>query len=189
MYYGTACRALRNGYLTGPALDDRCGVAAVILAAEQLAKADDLPCNVTVYLSGQEERGGRGAKLGALNECPDYAIAVDVTFGMAQGESPKECMELGKGPAIGISPVLSYEMSQALIETAKNKMIPYQLEIMPGATGTDADALALAPFGCEAATVSIPLRYMHTPVEVIAADDVLKTAELLTEYAKECGRE
>ena len=188
VYYGTECKKLQNQYLTGPALDDRCGAAAVILAAERLCGAGDLPCNVTILLSGQEERGGRGAKLGAANEHPDFAIAVDVTFGMAQGESPKECMELGKGPAIGISPVLSYEMSHDLTAAAERAKIPYQLEIMTGTTGTDADALALAPNGCAAATVSIPLRYMHTPVEVIMLDDVTKTAHLLAEYAKECGR-
>ncbi len=188
VYYATSCKKMQHDIITGPALDDRCGVAAVLLAAEQLAQEPELPCSVTVYFSGQEERGGRGAKLAALNEQPDYAIAVDVTFGMAHGEDPKECMTLQKGPAIGISPVLSREMSDKLIAAAKRAEIPYQIEVMPGQTGTDADSLALAPGGCETATVSIPLRYMHTPVEVIALSDVEKTAQLLTEYAKECGR-
>jgi len=188
VYYATTCKQLQHDYMTGSALDDRCGVAAVLLAAEQLAQEPELPCNVTVYFSGQEERSGRGAKLAALNEQPDYAIAVDVTFGMAHGEDQKECMTLKKGPAIGISPVLSAEMSRHLIRTAERAGIPYQIEVMPGSTGTDADSLALSPGGCEAATVSIPLRYMHTPVEVIALSDVEKTAQLLTEYAKECGR-
>lgn len=187
--YGTECRMLQNDYMTGSALDDRCGVAAVILAAEQIAQTPALPCNVTVVLSGQEERSGRGAKIAAATEHADYAIAVDVTFGMAQGESPQECMELHKGPAVGISPVLSYEMSQALIRTAERADIPYQLEIMSGMTGTDADSLAMAPEGCAAATVSIPLRNMHTPVEVISLYDIEETAHLLAEYAKECGAE
>lgn len=188
VYYANTCKKLQGDRMTGAALDDRCGVAAVLLAAEALAKEPDLPCNVTVCLSGQEERGGRGAKLAAYNETPDYAIAVDVTFGMAQGESPKECKTLGGGPAIGISPVLSLELSQQLTAAAERAKIPYQLEIMTQSTGTDADALALAPNGCAAATVSIPLRYMHTPVEVIAISDVTETARLLTEFAKECGR-
>ncbi|MBQ8922295.1 MAG: M20/M25/M40 family metallo-hydrolase [Oscillospiraceae bacterium] len=188
VYYAATCKKLQNDYMTGSALDDRCGVAAVLLAAEQLAGEPDLPCNVTVYFSGQEERSGRGAKLAAVNEQPDYAIAVDVTFGMAHGEDPKECMTLKKGPAVGISSVLSAEMSRHLMQTAERAGIPYQTEVMPGTTGTDADSLALSPGGCEAATVSIPLRYMHTPVEVIAVSDVEQTAQLLTEYAKECGR-
>ncbi len=187
VYYDTACKKLLGSRMTGSALDDRCCAAAVIMAAEQISKKQNLPCNVTVVLSGQEERGGRGAKLAAANEHPDYAIAVDVTFGLAHGEDPAECYALGKGPAIGISPVLSAELSAALTETAEAAGIPYQTEVMPGTTGTDADALALAPSGCAAGTVSVPLRYMHTPVEVIDVTDVEQTAALLAAYAERCG--
>ena len=186
--YAADCKRLLGDYMTGPALDDRCGVAALILAAEQLSGVSGLPCNVTFVLSGQEERGGRGARLAAANEHPDYAVAVDVTFGMAHGESPEECMLLGGGPAIGISPVLSRALSDALTAAAEHAEIPYQHEIMSGTTGTDADALALSPGGCAAGTVSIPLRYMHTPVEVIRISDVEQTALLLAAFAKECGR-
>ena len=189
VYYGTTCKKLQNQRMTGSALDDRCCVAALLMTAEMLASAENLPCNVTFVLSGQEERSGRGARLAAANEPADYAIAVDVTFGMAHGEDPHECMELGKGPAIGISPVLSQELSEALIAAAKHADIAYQLEIMNGSTGTDADSLALAPAGCRAGTVSVPLRNMHTPVEVIDISDVEKTAQLLAEFAKECGAE
>lgn len=187
VYYGTKCKKLQNGLLTGSALDDRCGVAALILTAEMLA-GKKLPCNVTFVFSGQEERGGRGAKLAALNERADYSIAVDVTFGMAHGESPEECMELGKGPAVGISPVLSEELSALLTDTAERKKIPCQLEIMTGKTGTDADSLAITATGSAAGTVSIPLRYMHTPVEVIDPADVVKTAELLAALAENIGK-
>ena len=188
VYFGTTCKPLQGTRMTGSALDDRCGVAALLMAAEILANTENLPCNVTIYCSGQEERSGRGAKLAAANERPDYAIAVDVTFGLAEGDSAKSCFPLGKGPAIGISPVLSDAMSDQLIQIAKRAEIPYQLEILPESTGTDADALTLSPGGCAAATVSIPLRYMHTPVEVIDITDVENTARLLAEYAKECGK-
>ena len=73
-------------------------------------------------------------------------------------------------------------------DTAKELKIPYQLEIMPESTGTDADALALAPNGSRAGTVSIPLRYMHTPVEVIDIRDVELSAQLLAAFAGRCGR-
>lgn len=187
VYYDTACKKLLGSRMTGSALDDRCCVAAVIMAAEQISKKQELPCNVTVVFSGQEERGGRGAKLAAMNEHPDYAIAVDVTFGLAHDDEPSECYVLGKGPAIGISSVLSAELSDALLETAASAGIPYQTEVMPGKTGTDADSLALAPSGCAAGTVSVPLRYMHTPVEVIDITDVEQTAALLAAYAERCG--
>ena len=187
VYYAESCRELQNGLITGPALDDRCGVAALILAAQQLAQTPDLPCDVTFVFSGQEERGGRGAKLAALNEPADAAIAVDVTFANAADDSD-DCYQLGGGPAIGVSPVLSEALSDMLLDAAERAGIPYQTEVMPGTTGTDADTLALASGGCAAGTVSIPERYMHTPVEVIAVSDVDRTAALLTEFAKEYGR-
>lgn len=189
VYYAATCKRLQGTRMTGSALDDRCGAAALILAAEQISKMENLPCNVTFAFVGQEERSGhRGAKRAAFAESPDYAIAVDVTFGMAHGEDPQETFPLGGGPAIGISAVLDPELSEALTDTAKDLKIPYQLEIMPESTGTDADALALAPQGSRAGTVSIPLRYMHTPVEVIDIRDVELTAQLLAAYAGRCGK-
>lgn len=185
--FAAKCRPLLGTRMTGSALDDRCGAASLILAAEQISRMENLPCNVIFAFAAQEERSGRGAKRAAFAERPDYAIAVDVTFGLAYGESEQETFALGGGPAIGISSVLDPEVSDALTHTAKNHHIPYQIEIMPEATGTDADALALAPNGCKAGTVSIPLRYMHTPVEVIDIRDVELTAQLLAAFAGRCG--
>lgn len=188
VYFAAAPRKLLGGRITAPALDNRCGVAAVLGAAEEIAKLpeDALPCAVTIVFSAQEERGSRGARLAAMQEKPDIAIAVDVTFAMSPGEKKYGCMELGKGPAIGISSVLDESLSQALICTAAAAGIPYQKEIMPGGTGTDADLLALAPGGAAAATVSVPLQYMHTPVEVVDCADVRQTAALLAAYAGRC---
>ena len=188
VYFATSCRKMQGTRMTGSALDDRCGAASLILAAEQISRMQDLPCNVTFAFVGQEERSGhRGAKRAAFAETPDYAIAVDVTFGLAHGEDPQETFPLGGGPAIGFSAVLDPGLSDALTDTAKAMKIPYQLEIMPESTGTDADALALAPQGSRAGTVSIPLRYMHTPVEVIDTKDVELTAQLLAAFAGRCG--
>lgn len=187
VYFDAPCRRLAGSRMTAPALDDRCGIAAVIAAAEQISRNPALSCNVILAFVNQEERSGhRGAKTAAFAERPDYAVAVDVTFGAAHGESPQETFPLGKGPAIGISAVLDPALSDALIAAAESEKIPYQLEIMPESTGTDADVLALAPAGCAAGTVSIPLRYMHTPVEVIDLDDVQQTAALLAAFAGRC---
>ena len=84
--------------------------------------------------------------------------------------------------------MLSKTLSDRLIACAETQNIPYQIEVMAGATGTDADSLALAPNGCAAGTLSIPLRYMHTPVEVIDLADVQSTVSLLERFAKEYGR-
>ena len=96
VYYSTVPKVLCGGMVTAPALDDRCGIAALIRTAEILSEQENLSCNVVFAFSGQEERSGRGAKLAAAICEPDYAIAVDVTFGMAHGEDPSECMTLGK---------------------------------------------------------------------------------------------
>ena len=189
VYFAATCRPMQGTRMTGSALDDRCGATALILAAEQISRTDDLPCNVTFAFSGQEERlGNRGARRAAFAESPDYAIAVDVTFGLAHGEDPQETFALGGGPAIGFSAVLDPALSDALTDTAKDLKIPYQLEIMPESTGTDADAIALAPKGVRTGTVSIPLRYMHTPAELIDIKDVELTAQLLAAFAGRCGR-
>lgn len=188
VYFAHQPMQLLHDRITAPALDNRCGVVAVLGAAEQIAALpkDALPCAVTVVFSAQEERGSRGARIAATEEQPDIAIAVDVTFAMSHGEKPYGCMTLGKGPAIGISSTLDEALSQALICTAVAVGIPYQKEIMPDGTGTDADLLALAPGGAAAATVSIPLQYMHTPVEIIDCGDVAQTAALLAAFAGRC---
>lgn len=176
------CRCLLGNRITGGALDDRCGVAAILYALE-LLKGSKTAYNVTVIFSTQEELGERGAKIGAYSLAPDIAIAVDVSFAYAEGEM-KKCGYLGKGAMIGISPCLSREISDKLINTAKSADLPYQLEIMNDMTSTNADQYSVARHGAKACTLSVPLRNMHTPVEVIDLKDVKYTAELLAEFIR-----
>jgi endoglucanase len=170
----------------GQALDDRCGMAA-ILHALQLVKGEKLPCAVAVLFSTQEEVGERGASIGAYTINPDIAIAVDVTFALGHGDDPVKCGKLGGGPMIGISPSLSRVVSNQLIAAAKENEIPWQPEVMAGTTGTNADQFSVTRGGIQACTVSIPLRYMHTPTEVIALSDVEQTGKLLAAYLRRCS--
>ena len=181
--FDVTCRDLIGSRITGGALDDRCGVASILYALE-LLKDSDLAYNVTVLFSTQEEVGERGAKIGAFEINPDIALAVDVSFAYAIGEEESKCGYLGKGPMIGISPSLSREISDELINTAKSADIPYQIEVMSGLTGTNADRFSVNRCGAKACTVSIPLRNMHTPVEVIDITDAEQTAKLLTAYIR-----
>ena len=181
--FDVTCRDLIGSRITGGALDDRCGVASILYALE-LLKDSDLAYNVTVLFSTQEEVGERGAKIGAFEITPDIALAVDVSFAYAIGEEESKCGYLGKGPMIGISPSLSREISDELINTAKSADIPYQIEVMSGLTGTNADRFSVNRCGAKACTVSIPLRNMHTPVEVIDLTDVEQTAKLLAAYIR-----
>lgn len=172
---------LLGSRISGKALDDRCGVAALIRALD-LLKGKALDVNVVLLLSSKEEIGEMGAKTGAFDIAPDMAIAVDVSFAYTMGEEREECGELGRGAMIGISPSLSRELSNALISCAKEKNIPYQLEIMSGKTGTNADEITVSRGGVKTVTVSIPEKYMHTPAEVIDLADVENTALLLAEF-------
>lgn len=182
--FDVKCRDLMGSRITGGALDDRCGVAAILRALE-LLKGQETAYNVTAVFSAQEELGERGAKIAAYEVAPDIAIAVDVSFAYANGENPESCGYLGKGPMIGISPSLSREVSDELLSIARASGIPYQTEVMSGMTSTNADRYSVSRCGAKTCTVSVPLRNMHTPVEVIDIGDVELTAKLLAEYIKE----
>ncbi len=179
--FDVSCHSLLGSRITGGALDDRCGVAAILRALE-LLEGKELKYNVTVIFSAQEELGERGAKIGAYSLNPDLAIAVDVSFAYANGENERKCGYLGEGAMIGISPCLSREISEKLIDAAKSANIPFQYEVMNDLTSTNADQYSVARNGAKACTVSIPLRNMHTPVEVIDLNDVENTAAILCRF-------
>lgn len=172
---------LINNRITGPALDDRCGVAAVIFALENLS---DYNCSFSVVFSTQEELGERGAMIAAFEINPDIAIAVDVSFAYCCGDKEYECGKMGEGPMIGVSPSLSGEISDKLMEICKKENIPFQKEVMNGLTSTNADRFSVNRCGCKACTVSIPLKYMHTPSEIIQIDDVENTGRLIATYLR-----
>ena len=161
--------------------DDRCSIAALMKTVESVY--DQLQrCTLIVQCSVQEEVGGSGAKTGAFRSDADLAIAVDVGFGSDPYCDKTETIDLGKGPSIGISPVLDRALTQELIKIAKENNIPYQHDVMSSRTGTNADQIQLSRGGVKTALLSIPLRSMHTPVEVIDTRDVDRTAELLTAF-------
>ena len=174
---------LEGSFVTSHALDNRAGCAVVILAADILENVDT-KYNVCVLLSVQEEVGERGAKTGAFTVDCDKAIVVDVSFGLTHGEDISDCGVCENGGMIGIAPSLSGEMSDELINIAKEKNIPYQIEVMSGKTGTNADAIGISKGGAKTVTLSVPLKHMHTPVEVVDMRDIENTARLIYEYIK-----
>lgn len=175
---------LQNKRLAGPALDDRIGCAAVIAAAEEIA-AEKPDCRVTVLLSSMEEVGGQGAETGGFTSQPDYAIAVDVSFGDGFGCAPEKTSPLGGGTMLGYAPTLNRDSTLKLKKLAEENNIPLQHEPMGGRTGTDADELATAGRGIKMALLSIPLRSMHTVAETIDPEDAANTARLMALAAKE----
>lgn len=181
--FDVKCHELCQYRFTGGAFDDRCGAAAILYALE-LLKDSETKYNVTVVFSAQEELGERGAKIAAFQTAPDMAIAVDVSFAYAEGENREKCGILGNGAMIGISPCLSTKMSEALIAAARSAEIPFQLEVMNGLTSTNADQYSVCRKGSEVCTVSIPIRNMHTPVEILELMDVKNTGLLLAEFLR-----
>ena len=174
---------LLNNNVSASALDDRAGCAAVIKAGELLANFKK--AKVVLCLSSQEEVGGSGAKTAANIIKPDYAIAVDVSFADTPLEPHECCTDLGKGPIIGFSPILSRDICNLMIAVAKKHEIPYQVETMGGRTGTDADSILIAHDGVKMGLISIPQRYMHTPCEVINIQDIENTALLMAKVVEE----
>lgn len=172
---------LLNGRISCPALDDRAGCAVIIRAAEIIMQAENAP-NLKLLFSAQEETGGTGAVTGSFGIDADECISVDVSFADAPDMPSKKCGKLDKGPMIGFSPVLSYEISRRLEAVAKEKEIPYQLELMSDSTGTNADHIALSRGGIKTGLVSIPLRNMHTAVEVVSVNDIENCAQLIAQY-------
>ncbi|MCI5578806.1 MAG: M20/M25/M40 family metallo-hydrolase [Oscillospiraceae bacterium] len=174
-------KELYGDMVSAPAIDDRSGVCAILSALEML-KGKDTVYNLVISFSTQEETGERGAKQTSFRFQPDKCIAVDVSFGRTPDSAPKESAELGSGVMIGFSPALDKDMSESLRKLAKQKNIPFTVEVMPDSTGTNADAMSVSGKGVKCCTLSFPIRYMHTPIETVNLKDVENTAKLICEY-------
>ena len=180
------CR-LGGNLVSGKALDDRAGVMALLLAAEKLHSAGELPVNVIFLLSAEEELGCRGAGIAAFKLMPNESIAVDVSYGLSPGVSAHKAGELGKGPIIGISPTLDDSITAHLTALCQKHDIPFQTEVMGGKTSTNADVISVTQSGIPTGLISIPLRNMHTPAETASLDDIEAVANLICAYAQSGG--
>ena len=180
---------LRDNRLAAPAMDNRTGVWS---AAEAFRRAVETGVDATVYAVStvQEEIGKGGARIVADRLQPDVAVAVDVTFAADSPDvEPNRHGEigLGSGPAIGRSGINHPVVADALRASASAIDLPIQFEALGGRTGTDADALFETAGGVPTGLVSVPSRYMHTPVEVVDLDDLDRTASLLASFADLAG--
>ncbi len=172
--------------VSATSLDDRAGVAAVLCCLD-LLKEETLSVNVAVLFSVQEELGMRGAAAAAFAIAPQVSVSVDVSFASSPVEQSTAVAKLGDGPMIGVSPSLNGDISRRLVSLAKTNEIPFQYEGMGGSTGTNADKIGLVRGGVKTALISVPLRYMHTPVETADVTDIENTARLMAAFVKEGG--
>jgi putative aminopeptidase FrvX len=163
-------------------LDDRASVAALDHCL-QILQSRIHKWDVVAVASVQEEVGLKGAMTSGYQENPDLAIAMDVGFASEPGGSGYYMLELGKGPAIAWGPVLNMKLTQKIIDVADKFNIPYSKEINPdGRTGTDTDGINLTREGIPTALFSIPLRFMHSPHEIMRYEDIEASGRLLAEF-------
>ena len=176
---------LNEYVVSSKALDDRAGIAAILHCLRKIESKCGV--NIAVAFCVQEELGCRGVTPATRKLNPDAAIVTDVSFALTPDADPRKCGKLGKGVMIGISPILSTPMADRLLALAKEKEIPYQYEVMGGSTGTDADRVTGSLMGVPTALLSIPQRYMHTPVETIDVRDIATVGDLMAAFIAEGG--
>lgn len=184
--YDVVFQPLHGDIATSRAFDNQVGAFAVAETMRLLQK-DNPDAAVYSVATVQEEIGLRGARTSAYEVDPQVGIAIDVTHATDHPEVDKRIVgkvELGQGPVITRGANANPVVSDLLVEAAKAEKIPYQMEAEPRGTGTDANAIQLSRAGVAAGLVSIPLRYMHTPSEVVSLKDVENAAALLAAFAR-----
>ena len=174
---------LGDDKICGKSLDDRACVG-IILRAVDMLKDEQLPVDLYVMASTQEEVGCRGAKTGVFAVDPDFCVAIDVTHGDTPDAPKEKTMKFGGGAAIGVGPNMNKNITNRLISLAKAKDIPFQIEVMGGNTGTNGWVMQVSREGVSTSVLSLPLRYMHTPVETVKLSDAESVARLLCELVR-----
>ena len=180
------CAHLGQSMLCGKALDDRSCVAIIIKAFEKL-QGKALDVDVWALISTQEELGCRGAIPGAYGVHPDYAIALDVTHAWTPDAKKHDTMELGKGAAVGVGPGMNRRLTDAIFAVAEAESIPVQTEVLPGNTGTNGWVIQVTREGVATGLISLPVKYMHTPLETAAISDAEACADLLAAFVQKAG--
>lgn len=184
--YGVGFERFGDGLAVSRAFDDKVGVFIACRVMEELRRFGRASGDFTAAITVQEEIGTRGAMTSAHSIDPDVALAFDVTHATDYPGIDKARygdIRLGKGPVIARGPNINPCVFERLIAAAKEEGIPYQIEAEPGVTGTDARAIQVARDGIPTGLISIPLRYMHTPTEVISLKDVSNAVKLITMFA------
>jgi putative aminopeptidase FrvX len=176
-----------NRRLVSRALDNRVGCYVAAEAARMVAKAGGAPGDFVALAVAQEETTLAGARTSAFALQPDLAIAVDVTFatdqpGIELGPITKH--PLGSGPVVGRGTSLHPKIFDLLYETGERNEIPFTVESIGRTTGTDADAIFASRGGVPTGLVSVPIRYMHSPVEMVQLADIDATAKLIASFAQ-----
>ncbi|OUO90447.1 peptidase M42 [Gordonibacter sp. An230] len=170
------------------AFDDKAGVWIGTRVLQRLAKGPRPAGDFIFAATVQEEIGVRGAQTSAYSVRPDVGLAFDVTHatdypGIDRAKHGK--IVCGEGPVIARGPNINPEVFERLVAAAEAEGLPYQIEAEPGVTGTDARAIQMARGGVPTGLVSVPLRYMHTPTEVVCLDDLDAAVDLIVRFVRD----
>lgn len=174
--------------LSGHSLDNRASVAALTHCLE-LLQSRPHAWDIWAVATVQEEVGVKGAYTSAFQLRPALAVAVDVTFGSGPGSPSHKTYALGKGPTLLWGPDVHPALHTSFKELAERLEIPYAVEVAPRHSGTDGFATQVTAEGIPSMVLSIPLRYMHTPVEMVALKDVTRAGRLLAEFIAQLDME
>ena len=175
---------LNKEKVVGRGFDDKIGAFVVSETLRLLSKSKP-KASIYGVATVQEEIGLRGARTSAYGISPDIGIAIDVTFATdCPGIDKKKIgdIKIGEGPVIARGPNINPKIFDLLVKTAKKQKIPYQIQGVSKATGTDANVIQLTRAGVATGLVSIPNRYMHTPVELVSLKDLENASRLLCAF-------
>jgi putative aminopeptidase FrvX len=178
---------MRNGRVISRALDNRVGCYVAAESARLVAEAGGAPGDVIALAVTQEETSFAGARTSAFHHDPDVAIVVDLTFATDQPGvelGPITRHTLGSGPVISRGTSLHPLAFELLHDAAEDAKIEFTLESLGRGTGTDADAIHLSRSGVATGLVSVPCRYMHSPVEMVSLRDIDDAARLIAAFAR-----
>ena len=179
--FGTEPVEMSGETLSGRSLDNRASLAALSLCLQDLVSklhTWDVWATATV----QEEINFAGAATSAFHLRPDLAIAIDTTFGKGPGANDWQTFPLGEGPTFGHGPNIHPYLFKRFKDLAERLEIPYATEILPASSGTDGMAIQVTAQGIPNFVMGIPIRYMHTPVEMVALKDIQRAGRLLAEF-------
>lgn len=182
------CFPLGKRQVCGKSMDDRACFVTLLRAVELL---QDKALDVDLYVLGstREEVSHGGAATAVWRIAPDCCVAVDVTHGKTPDTPADRTSVLGGGPAIGVGPNMTRWMTERMFAKAKANEIPVQYEVMAGATGTNGWDMQIAREGIATSVLSLPLKYMHSPVETLDLSDIEAVASLLAAFVEGIGEE
>lgn len=190
--FGVGFERFGKNMAVSRAFDDKAGVWIAMRVLETLAEEGRAPGDFIVAATVQEEIGTRGAITSTYGVNPDVAVAFDVTHatdypGIDKTKYGK--IVCGEGPVIARGPNINPAVFERLVAAAEAEGVPYQIEAEPGVTGTDARSIQITRGGIPTGLVSVALRYMHTPTEVVSLDDLDATVKLLVRFARDLGED